>query len=504
MSVAQTKKTEETSLMNRITRFVIWICSKFNRVEIEQIINGLQVVLADRDPEIKPKDDFKEKHPNYRDFYVDPLAPLTEHPPQKTEPQPVDWLTLLKNYEQKQGKTLKPISRRKNLSVPKQYRCEHCRAPAHYLYYNDGKKRSQLRCKICSHLFQVQKRYRQALKAKYFCPYCGYALYRWKEQETATIFKCGNDHCPAYLKAKNKLNDSEKKLQNKKNSQFKLRYQYREYHFHASDLKHSSPDKPKLNLARIHNSSNVLGLVLALHISCGLAARKTAFMLRHIFNVNLSYQTVLNYAEAAAHHCHRFNLAMKGPVDHLSAGDEAYIKIQGKYGYVFFFVCTKRLKITAYHVADNRDVLPATTVMLEAIRTVKHAPQHTFVTDGNPAYAAGIHFINAHSASWPHLRHQKVIGLQNLDTESALFRPYKQIIERLNRTFKSHVRPAHGFNTKNGAVALTTLFVTYYNFLRPHMSLNYRVPVSLPELKSITTLQGKWMKILSMAIPAFG
>ena len=69
--------------MNRITRFVIWICSKFNRVEIEQIINGLQVVLADRDPEIKPKDDFKEKHPNYRDFYVDPLAPLTEHPPPK-------------------------------------------------------------------------------------------------------------------------------------------------------------------------------------------------------------------------------------------------------------------------------------------------------------------------------------------------------------------------------------------------------------------------------------
>jgi hypothetical protein len=66
--------------MSRIARFVIWICSKFTKVEIEQIIVGLSDVLMDRNPEVKPKDDFKEKHPNYRDFAVDPLPPLTEPP----------------------------------------------------------------------------------------------------------------------------------------------------------------------------------------------------------------------------------------------------------------------------------------------------------------------------------------------------------------------------------------------------------------------------------------
>jgi len=60
----------------RISRFVIWICSKFNRDEIERIIKDLQEILANRNPEVKPKDDFKEKHPNYRDFSVDPEAPL--------------------------------------------------------------------------------------------------------------------------------------------------------------------------------------------------------------------------------------------------------------------------------------------------------------------------------------------------------------------------------------------------------------------------------------------
>ena len=244
---------------------------------------------------------------------------------------------------------------------------------------------------------------------------------------------------------------------------------------------------------------NILGLVLAFHVSCAISARKTAFILGNIFNVPISYQTVLNYAEAAAYHCHLFNHQNKGPIDPISAGDETYIKILGKHHYVFFFVSTKSLKITAYHVAHNRDVLPAAVAMLEALRTAKPDQKLTFITDGNPSYAAATHFINALSNPSAPISHRKVIGLQNLDNESAEYRLYKQIIERLNRTYKFHVRPAHGFNCRNGAVALTTLFVTHYNFLRPHMSLKYQPPISVPQLKSITTLQGKWTKILSMA-----
>lgn len=66
--------------MSRISRFVIWICSKFTKAEIEQIIFGLTDILLNRNPDVKPKDDFKEKHPNYRDFAADPLPPLTEPP----------------------------------------------------------------------------------------------------------------------------------------------------------------------------------------------------------------------------------------------------------------------------------------------------------------------------------------------------------------------------------------------------------------------------------------
>ena len=59
---------------------------------------------------------------------------------------------------------------------------------------------------------------------------------------------------------------------------------------------------------------------------------------------------------------------------------------------------------------------------------------------------------------------------------------------------------AQAVNCVNGALALITLFVTHYNFLRPHMSLNYQTPVAFPELQGIATIQGKWTKILSLAV----
>lgn len=64
--------------MDKISRFVIWICSKFTKEQIEKIILQLTEIVQNKNPEIKPKDDFKEKHPNYRDYSVDPNSPLTE------------------------------------------------------------------------------------------------------------------------------------------------------------------------------------------------------------------------------------------------------------------------------------------------------------------------------------------------------------------------------------------------------------------------------------------
>lgn len=476
--------------MKKVHRFVIWICSKFTRSQIEIIIQDLQDILANRNPEVKPKDDFKEKHPNYRNFFVDPEPPLSTRP----EPTPkLNFKELLADYKKLHGHPLKPVNPHKSQTiVPKDSICKSCNAPAKYLYFNDGKKRSQLKCKVCGSLSTVHPRH----KSKYFCPHCESPLSLWKKRLLASIYKCYNNNCRAYLSNLSKLNPREKNLFKTNPTQFKLRYHFREYHFSIKHLSLSAPKKSP-SIFNIHNSLNTLCLALTFHVSFGLSARKTALVLKNVFSISVSRQTILNYTQHAAYYCHSFNLNHKGNVDDTQAGDEAYIKIKGKQFYTFFFISSKSRKITAYHIHNSRDTLPATVAMNEAIRTANPEQNIILITDGNPSYPAGIHFINqARSKS---ISHKKVIGIQNLDSVSEEFRPFKQIIERLNRTYKFHIRAAYGFKNFNGAIALTTLFVTHYNFIRPHSSLNYSVPIPLSEIENIYTFHGKWAKILNIA-----
>jgi hypothetical protein len=46
--------------MDRISRLVVWICSKFDREQIVRIVTELNEVLQNRNPEILPKDDLKK------------------------------------------------------------------------------------------------------------------------------------------------------------------------------------------------------------------------------------------------------------------------------------------------------------------------------------------------------------------------------------------------------------------------------------------------------------
>lgn len=296
----------------------------------------------------------------------------------------------------------------------------------------------------------------------------------------------------------NALSADEKKIRQERLSQFKINYQYRDYHYQPGELKVAEPAKPKVNLHRIHNDINIFALILTLHISYAITARKTAHMLKNIWNIAVSYQTVLNYVQTAAFYCHKFNLQNKGEIDDINAGDETYVKVKGVWHYVWFFICSTSKKITAYHFSDNRGAKAAITTMTETVRTARTNQDITLVTDGNPSYQAGLHFINTKLEALK-LTLKKVVGLQNLDQESEEYRAYKQIVERLNRTYKYHVQSQDGFGSVGGAVAKLVLFVTHYNFLRPHKSLGYKTPIRLPQLSALSTIQGKWVKIIALA-----
>jgi len=69
--------------MSKITKFVVWICSRFSRQQVEAIVAELIAILKDANSRFGPRDEFKEEHPNYRNFDPDPTEPLAEPPKKK-------------------------------------------------------------------------------------------------------------------------------------------------------------------------------------------------------------------------------------------------------------------------------------------------------------------------------------------------------------------------------------------------------------------------------------
>ena len=490
-----------------ITGLVRWLCRKLTLDELLIAVTILLEVINDTREDIRPRKDFEVKHPHYRKFTVDPEPPLTAAPPIPEPALTLDWRQLLDDHRTKTGKDLAPVRRRKNAQRPPDgARCERCGATARFLYVNDGKLASQLRCKVCALLFPSH-RCRRDSDAKYWCPHCGWALYRWKHDTALTIYKCPNDHCPCYTGALSKLNERERALQKTgSSSQFKLRYQYREYHLNPADLRTAQPDTDTIDLNRIRNHFSTLGLVLSYSVLFGLSSRMTAEVLRRIHGIDISRQTVLNYQDAAAVLAERFTAKYLGPLtDSQIAGDETYIRVCDDWQFAFFSIGARSRAIRSWNIAENRDTVAAIATLASAVR---HLPDHAalpieFIGDGNPAYDAAVHVINAgpdgRPLPQPVLQRRTVIGLTNEDDESEQFRALKQLIERLNRTYKFHTRARAGFKNRKGAIALTALFVAYYNFLRPHGALSGAVPIYVPELDQPTTLQGQWLKLLEMA-----
>ena len=111
---------------------------------------------------------------------------------------------------------------------------------------------------------------------------------------------------------------------------------------------------------------------------------------------------------------------------------------------------------------------------------MKEIPEDlTFVVDGNPIYLLAQHWFAQHEI-WFDVK--QVIGLTNEDPVSTEFRPLKQIIERLNRTFKGNYRSTHGFGSEHGSVSFVTLFVAYFNFLTAPFSLRRQSACVNPEV----------------------
>ena len=406
---------------------------------------------------------FDDSHsPKYQKFKIDELPRIISYE------QDWKWNELIPYYEKRYAKTIKPMFRRTECDIPDDCTCPTCNAPKPYLSWNDGKKKSQIRCKVCLNLHSPSEDNRFSKSNKLRCPHCSNILVPKKNRKHFVIHKCTNPKCPYYLHNLKKV-DKKDLAEDYGKNKYKLHYIYREFQidFFKMDLNSLPKNASSLKFSKF--DQNILGLCLSYKINLGLSLRKTAQALNDIHGIKISHQQVANYLKTAAVCIKPFVDNYNYDVGKVFTADETYIKIRGIKGYIWFIMDAAKRSIIGYQISDNRGVGPCIMAMRMAFKHLKELPEKfKFIADGYSAYPLAAQQFFIQSERKIKFDITQVIGLTNDDEVSKEFRPYKQMIERLNRTYKASYRPTNGFHNIDGANYDLALWVAYYNFLRPH------------------------------------
>ena len=430
---------------------------------------------------------FDDSHsPKYQKFKIDQLPVIRTFIKQ-------DWQFLLEYYQWKYGKPVKKVQRRNGKTIPEDTVCPLCGAPHHYIYDNNGGN-GQFQCKVCGQTFVSGEKVTTPFRL--VCPHCGKALVAKKDRKFFRIHKCVNPKCPYYLHELKKVSSEDLKEAYGKNK-YKLHYIYREFtvDFFRMDLKSLPKNASSLKFSKF--DAHTMSLCLTLHVNLGLSLRKTSQALKDLYNISISHQQIANYCKTAA-------ICIKPFVDNYDykpgdtfAADETYIKIRGVKAYIWFIIDAASRSILGYQVSDNRSVGPCILTMRMAFRQFKELPKNfKFIADGYSAYPlAALQFAQEFGDSFK-FNITQVIGLTNDDAVSKEFRPFKQMIERLNRTYKASYRTTNGFDNIDGANYDLALWVAYYNFLRPHKNNGYKVLNQVDMLKNADNMPGKWQLLI--------
>lgn len=244
---------------------------------------------------------------------------------------------------------------------------------------------------------------------------------------------------------------------------------------------------------------NVMGLCLTYKVNLGLSLRKTADALKMIHGIQISHQQVVNYCKTAAICIKPFTDNYDYGVGKAFTADETYIKIRCVKGYIWFIMDVAKRAIIGYQISDNHSVGPCILSMRMAFKHLKEIPKNfKFIADGYSAYPLAAQQFYIESEGRMKFDITQVIGLTNDDAVSKEYRPFKQMIERLNRTYKQSYRPTNGFDNIYGANYDLALWVTYYNFLRPHKEFKYKPPIQDPGLAMAGNMPGKWQYLIAM------
>jgi putative transposase len=160
--------------------------------------------------------------------------------------------------------------------------------------------------------------------------------------------------------------------------------------------------------------------------------------------------------------------------------DETVLKIAGKNVWFYDVIDLKTRFLLSSHLSDRRYLGDARIVLSKASKKAGKKPR-VVVTDSLPSYPQAIGDVFGCDT-----KHIKYKGI----TEE----PNNNILERFHGTLKARTKIMRGLKSMESAKLFTDGWLVWYNYLRPHESLDNKTPA---EYAGVKFPYSNWQEIIS-------
>jgi transposase-like protein/DNA-directed RNA polymerase subunit RPC12/RpoP len=311
-------------------------------------------------------------------------------------------------------------------------------------FYRYGKDKSGYQkylCRKCNHQFAPDNPNSRASKHPR-CPMCNKASFLHHDHKYYSNYRCGDKKCnhSFFVPKTNSILPSS-----------------------MSNL------VGKTDFKRMRYPSHVILCALSMFYLGKNSFRNIALILRLVNNINVSHTTIGNWCRKFAPLFQNFSYELIPMLDFNSDewhADETVVKINGKKHYIWFIVDSETRFILGFHLSLHRDS-PQAFSLFDSAKDL--GEPNCIVTDRYSAYK-----VPAKTIFGPNVKHIRVNSFKD-DVSNNL-------IESFHHQFKAWYKTKQGFNSYASANNLISMFVFFFNFVRPHSALNNLTPAQVAGL----------------------
>ena len=313
-----------------------------------------------------------------------------------------------------------------------------------YRYGKDSDGYQKYQCRNCRHQFAPERPRAEVAncKRKYPpCPVCGNASFLHHDFEHYSNYRCNDKKC---------------------NHSF----------FSFKNTAIQSPSMSTLfgkhDFKRMRYPVQLIITVLSMFYLGKNSFRNISLILKTAFNIKISHTTVSNWCTRFAPMFDDMRIQLLPLLDLKSDewhADETVVKIAGKKHYIWFVVDSETRFIIGFHLSPHRDSTQAVSVLNHAKSVGK---PKSIVSDRYAAYKVPIKSL---------FEGVKHIRVQDFKDDIS-----NNLIECFNKQFKAWYKTKQGFSSFNSANNLISMFVFFFNFVRPHSALNGLTPAQVAGL----------------------